>query len=119
GFDAVEPPVATDFAADAASIVEALGRGGHVVAHAQGAPAAMMAAVERPDLVASLVLVEPLLASLTAELPATAAYSQRVDDLYARAPGLDDADFMREFNALQASPAVGPQEPEARLAARA
>ncbi len=119
GFDAVDPPVATDFAADAESVVEALGSGGHVVAHAQGAPAAMMAAVERPDLVASLVLVEPLLASLTAELPATAAYSQRVDELYARAPELDDARFLREFNALLASPAVGTQEPEARRAARA
>ncbi|MBP2414115.1 pimeloyl-ACP methyl ester carboxylesterase [Arthrobacter stackebrandtii] len=119
GFDAVEPPVATDFAADAASIVAALGRGGHVVAHAQGAPAAMMAAVERPDLVASLVLIEPMLASLTAELPATAAYSQRVEELYARAPELDDAAFLREFNTLLAIPAGGSPESEARRAARA
>ena len=38
GFDAVEKPVATDFAADAGIVMEALGRGGHVVARTWSAP---------------------------------------------------------------------------------
>ena len=55
GFDAVAEPLESDFAADAAIVLASLWRttaaaqaGGHVVAHSQGAIAAMMAAVERP-----------------------------------------------------------------------
>ena len=71
---------APSFDGDAAIILRSLhddGRGasgGHVVAHAQGAVPAMLAAVERPDLVHSLTLVEPACLSLTADLPATAAH---------------------------------------------
>lgn len=119
GFDAVEPPLATDFAADAGIVIDALGRGGHVVAHGQGAVAAMMAAVERPDLVRSLTLVEPLLPSLTAELPATAAYAKRVDELFARAAERGDAEFLLEFNTLLAVTTPGAHESTARRAARA
>lgn len=79
---AAEPagPAGPSFAGDAAIILRSLqddGRGasgGHVVAHAQGAIPAMLAAVERPDLVQSLVLVEPACLSLTADLPATTAH---------------------------------------------
>lgn len=119
GFDAVEPPAATDFAADAGIVVDALDAGGHVVAHAQGAVAAMMAAVQRPDLVRSLTLVEPLLPSLTVEFPATAAYSKRVKELFARAPELGDAEFLLEFNTLLAVTSSGPHESTSRRAARA
>lgn len=119
GFDAVAPPAATDFAADAKIVIDALGRGGHVVAHAQGAVAAMMAAVQRPDLVRSLILIEPLLPSLTAELPATAAYSRRVEELFARSAVLGDAEFLMEFNTLLAITTVGTAEPVIRRAARA
>ncbi|MFJ6078452.1 alpha/beta fold hydrolase [Pseudarthrobacter sp. NPDC092419] len=70
---------------DAAIILRALqddggASGGHVVAHAQGAIPAMLAAVERPDLVHSLVLVEPACLSLTADLPATAAHRAQFRD---------------------------------------
>ncbi|MEV8182861.1 alpha/beta hydrolase [Specibacter sp. NPDC078692] len=119
GFDAVAPPAATDFAADAKIVIDALGRGGHVVAHAQGAVAAMMAAVQRPDLVRSLILIEPLLPSLTAELPATAAYSRRVQELFARSEVLGDAEFLMEFNTLLAITTAGTAEPVIRRAARA
>ncbi|WP_343317624.1 alpha/beta hydrolase [Arthrobacter sp. TMP15] len=100
GFDAVEFPVAGDFAADARIVIDALGRGGHLVAHAQGAVAAMMAAVERPDLIRSLVLVEPALLSLTAELPATTAYRELVEPLFARSAELTDTAFSAEFRRL-------------------
>lgn len=119
GFDAVAPVTATDFAADAKIVIDALGHGGHVVAHAQGAVAAMMAAVQRPDLVTSLVLIEPLLPSLTAELPASAAYSARVAELFARSGELGDAEFLMEFNTLLAVTTAGAAEPVARRAARA
>ncbi|NVM94785.1 alpha/beta fold hydrolase [Arthrobacter wenxiniae] len=111
GFDAVEPPVPTDFAADARIVIGALGDGGHVVAHAQGAIAAVMAAVERPELVRSLVLLEPALLSLTAELPATAAYREHLEPLFARSASLTDTAFSAEFRRLTASmtgPGGGP-----------
>jgi pimeloyl-ACP methyl ester carboxylesterase len=73
------------------------GSGGHVVAHAQGAIAAMMAAVQRPDLVFSLTLVEPACLSLTAELPATAAHVALMRPLFEVRHQLGDEDFQREF----------------------
>lgn len=103
GFDPVAEPLPTDFAADAATVLRALaddGRGaagGHVVAHSQGAISAMMAAVERPDLVQSLTLVEPACFSLTAELPATAAHRALLQPLFDVRHQLSDEDFHREF----------------------
>lgn len=103
GFDAIAEPVESDFAADAAIVLGALaddGRGqagGHVVAHSQGAIAAMMAAVERPDLVRSLTLVEPACLSLTAELPATAAHRALMQPLFDVRHHLGDDDFQREY----------------------
>ena len=103
GFDPVAEPVESSFAADTAIVLGSLandGRGatgGHIVAHAQGAIAAMMAAVERPDLVYSLTLVEPACLSLTAELPATAAHISLMQPLFEVRHQLSDEDFQREF----------------------
>lgn len=97
GFDPVADPLPTDFAADQRIVTEALGSGGHLVAASQGAVSAMMAAVERPDLVRSLVLAEPACLSLTEALPATAAHRARVEPLFARASELTDEEFNREF----------------------
>lgn len=97
GFDPVAAPLRTDFEADRQIVEEALGRGGHLVAASQGAVSAMMLAVERPDLVRSLVLAEPACLSLTKELPATAAHRERVEPLFMRAAELTDEDFSREF----------------------
>jgi pimeloyl-ACP methyl ester carboxylesterase len=103
GFDAAAEPLESDFAADTAIVLAALaddGRGetgGHVVAHSQGAIAAMMAAVEQPRLVHSLTLVEPACLSLTAELPATAAYRDLMQPLFDVRRHLSDEDFQREF----------------------
>jgi pimeloyl-ACP methyl ester carboxylesterase len=103
GFDPVAEPVESSFAADTAIVLRSLandGRGaagGHVVAHSQGAISAMMAAVERPDLVYSLTLVEPACLSLTAELPATAAHRELMQPLFDVRHQLGDEDFQREF----------------------
>ena len=103
GYDPIAEPLETDFAADAAIVLRALAddggseAGGHVVAHSQGAIAAMMAAVERPDLVHSLTLVEPACLSLTAELPATAAHRALMQPLFEVRHHLSDEDFHREF----------------------
>jgi pimeloyl-ACP methyl ester carboxylesterase len=122
GFDAVADPLESDFALDAAIVLGALGddgrgeAGGHVVAHSQGAIAAMMAAVERPDLVQSLTLVEPACLSLTAELPATAAHRDLMQPLFDVRQHLGDDDFQAEYirRAFAVSgPADGPGAPAA------
>jgi pimeloyl-ACP methyl ester carboxylesterase len=103
GYDPVAEPVESSFEEDAGIVLRSLaddGRGaagGHVVAHSQGAVAAMMAAVERPDLVFSLTLVEPACLSLTAELPATAAHISLMQPLFEARHQMSDQDFQREF----------------------
>ena len=103
GYDPVAEPLESSFEEDARIVLRSLaddGRGaagGHVVAHSQGAVAAMMAAVERPDLVFSLTLVEPACLSLTAELPATAAHISLMQPLFDARHQMSDQDFQREF----------------------
>src|SRR5215217_1601863 len=103
GYDPVAEPVESSFEEDARIVLRSLaddGRGaagGHVVAHSQGAVGAMMAAVERPDLVFSLTLVEPACLSLTAELPATAAHISLMQPLFDARHQMTDQDFQREF----------------------
>lgn len=103
GYDRAAEPVESSFEEDTAIVLRSLaddGRGaagGHIVAHAQGAIPAMMAAVERPDLVFSLTLVEPACLSLTAELPATAAHIGLMQPLFDVRHQMSDQDFQREF----------------------
>ncbi|BCW84698.1 hypothetical protein NicSoilE8_23710 [Arthrobacter sp. NicSoilE8] len=114
-------PLESDISADVAILVDALADsgGGHVVAHEQGAISAMLAAVERPDLVFSLSLVEPACLSLTAELPATASHRALMQPLFDVRSQLGDADYEREyFRRAYAAEAGGLQTPEARRSAR-
>jgi pimeloyl-ACP methyl ester carboxylesterase len=97
GFDAEAEPLATDHDRDQEIVAEALGAGGHVVAHAEGAVPAMLLAVERPDLVGSLTLIEPACLSLTAGLPATKAHIDLMAPLVAERHAMSDGDFLREF----------------------
>ena len=125
GFDPVAEPVESSFAEDTAIVLRSLaddGRGaagGHIVAHSQGAISAMMAAVERPDLVYSLTLVEPACLSLTAELPATAAHRELMQPLFDVRHQLADEDFQREFiRRVYAADLEEPATQEEKRAAR-
>ena len=125
GFDSVAEPVESSFAEDTAIVLRSLGddgrgaAGGHVVAHSQGAISAMMAAVERPDLVYSLTLVEPACLSLTAELPATAAHRELMQPLFDVRHQLSDEDFQREFvRRVYAADLQEPATQEERRSAR-
>ncbi|PNI09938.1 hypothetical protein CXX84_00130 [Arthrobacter sp. AFG7.2] len=125
GFDPVAEPVESSFAEDAAIVLRSLAgvdrgmAGGHVVAHSQGAIAAIMAAVERPDLVRSLTLVEPSCLSLTAELPATAAHIELMKPLFDVRHQLSDQDFQREFvRRMFAGDSKEPATPEEQRQAR-
>lgn len=94
------PPAPTDHRADAGAVLAALGAGGHVVAHAEGAISAMMAAVEAPDRVWSLTLCEPAVFSLTRDLPATSAHRSHLAALFGNAPNLSDSDYAAEYRRL-------------------
>jgi pimeloyl-ACP methyl ester carboxylesterase len=130
GFDPVAEPLEQDVHADASIILDALGAvltgpggssaGGHLVAHSQGAVPAMLVAVEHPELVRSLVLVEPACLSLTAELPATAAYRALMEPLFAARHQMADEEYEREFRRRTASVAssLQPNEDPARGARR-
>ncbi|NKX55316.1 alpha/beta hydrolase [Arthrobacter mobilis] len=119
GFDPQAEPLPTDFDADMRIVLENLGTGGHVVAHAEGAVAAMMAAVERPDLVRSLALFEPACLSLTADLPVTTTYRERRGPLFAARDRLDDEQYSREFSRVLFGLEAGPlQTGPDRVAAR-
>ncbi|MBG6182563.1 pimeloyl-ACP methyl ester carboxylesterase [Arthrobacter sp. CAN_A214] len=119
GFDADAEPLPTDHAEDQRIITEALGSGGHLVAHSQGAVSAMLTAVERPDLIRSLTLVEPACLSLTADLPATAAHIDLVAPLFARQDTLTDEEFLQRFVRLtSSSEAEPPTTSDARRNAR-
>jgi len=121
GFDAMAEPMESNVAADVAILINALvdSRGGHIVAHEQGAISAMLAAVERPDLVHSLCLVEPSCLSLTAELPATASYRALMEPLFDVRNQLNDADYQREFYRRAFSAETGGLDTlEARRSAR-
>lgn len=121
GFDALAEPVESSVAADVAILINALSDsgGGHVVAHEQGAISAMLAAVERPELVHSLTLVEPACLSLTADLPATASHRALMEPLFEVRHQLNDADYHREFfrRAFSAETS-GLETAEARRSAR-
>ncbi len=121
GFDPVAEPVESDVAADIGIVVASLvdSGGGHVVAHEQGAISAMLAAIERPDLVHSLTLVEPASLSLTAELPATTFHRSLMEPLFDVRKQLKDADYEREyFRRAFSAEASGLDTPEARRSAR-
>lgn len=108
GFDAQLPPSVSSPEADTQILIQALGQGGFVVAHDQGAISAMMAAVERPDLVKALVLIEPTVPSLTSDLPATLAYREHLEPLFARRSQMAVNEFASEYVRITGAPASRP-----------
>lgn len=98
GFDALMPPVPENPQVDAQLVLDALSpEGGVVVAHEAGAVAAMLAALSRPDLVKSLVLIEPLVPSLTAELLASSAFRESLSAAYSAGDTLSDEEFAKRL----------------------
>lgn len=120
GYDAVAEPQAPNLEADVGIIREALGDGGHLVAHAAGAVPAMLAALRDPGSVSTLILCEPAVFSLTRDLPATAAHRELLQPLFDMAPNLTDEDYEREFvRRVSSSDTVGTADGAAsRSAAR-
>jgi pimeloyl-ACP methyl ester carboxylesterase len=85
GFGASPPTERIDAAVDAAAVVDAMSAPTHVVGHSHGAVVALLVAAARPDLVRSLVVVEPPLVRL---LPTMSAMPSSEIDQGAKAMGM-------------------------------
>ncbi|MFN8147583.1 MAG: alpha/beta hydrolase [Candidatus Nanopelagicales bacterium] len=103
GYVAAGPPVEGEVGwpvdvPDLVALLEDLG-GAHVVGHSYGGVDALMVAGERPELVRSLVVVEPPVYDLAddAEVSALAA---RIGEVFERGPGLSPDEFYAQWAAL-------------------
>lgn len=90
-------------APDLERLMEAAG-GAHLVGHSYGGVVVATAASHRPELVRSLVLVEPALSQAAADHPAIAARMQRERSLFARAQTMDAREFTIEWMAGLGAP---------------
>lgn len=100
GFGDDETPVRTDMAAEVAQILDAATKASdaaHVVAHSYGAIAATRAAMERPEEVRSLVLIEPTLFSLARGQDAVEAHIAAVGPVFAASEEVDAGEYARRF----------------------
>ena len=78
--------------------------GAHLVGHSYGGVVVAAAASRRPDLVRSLVLVEPALSQAAADHPAIAARMDRERAVFARAHAMDAGAFTIEWMASMGAP---------------
>lgn len=86
---------------DAERIIDTLGGRGHVVGHSYGAVTAMLAAQRRPDLLRSLVLLEPACFDLARGARHVEKHISAMAPVFALAddPGVDGREFLTRFAA--------------------
>ena len=83
---------------DLIALLEEVG-GANLVGHSYGGVDCLLAAGKRPDLVRSLVVIEPNLLDLVAHQPGPAAVVARLHALYSGAPGMTTSEFVAGFAA--------------------
>ncbi len=103
GYVASGPPVEGEVGwpvdvPDLVALLEDLG-GAHLVGHSYGGVDALIVAGERPELVRSLVVVEPPVYGL-AEDPAVDALAARIGEVFARGPQLSPEEFYGQWASL-------------------
>lgn len=119
GYGSRENPCPTDFSGDVSRVLAALGDRGHIVAHSYGAIAAIMAAQERPEAVASLVLLEPACMSLARGGPNVEAHVAALSPVLDRAAESSDVAYETAFVTALGAPVSGERvTKESRLRAR-
>jgi pimeloyl-ACP methyl ester carboxylesterase len=97
GTPAQEPVSVADQAGDAAALLAHLGvKRAHVVGHSYGGLIALQLALDRPDIVASLCLLEPNLLAV----PSAAAFNAEVRPAFAAYRAGDAADAVARFLAV-------------------
>lgn len=103
GYDSAAPPPAghltlADHAAHCAAVLEDIGIGqAHVLAHSSGSLIGLQLAVDRPDLVRSMVLVEPAVAPALLPPEVAAGFGQFARSVMATAVGGDLAGAFDTF----------------------
>jgi pimeloyl-ACP methyl ester carboxylesterase len=110
GFPPNPPVDRVDFEADAALVSGLLTDGDHVVGHSYGGVVSMLAVALRPDVVASLTVIEPPATRVAAGNPAVDAFAEHGRALYAAGAHDDPETFLRRFLAAVGS-ALDPPSP--------
>jgi pimeloyl-ACP methyl ester carboxylesterase len=95
GFGASPANGRVDFARDAEDVAELLGDGAHLVGHSYGGVASLLAAARRPDVVRSLLLIEPPAFGI---VRGNAAVEELIANISAAAASTDDpAEYRMRF----------------------
>jgi len=96
GFPPGPPVERVDFQDDAVLVTELLGPGDHLVGHSYGGVICLLAAAARPDLLGSLVLLEPPVTRVALDVPAVEQFARRGAELWTSGPRDPEA-FLRAF----------------------
>jgi pimeloyl-ACP methyl ester carboxylesterase len=100
------------FEHDAVDIAHLLAGGAHLVGFSYGGLGCLLAAAQRPEVVTSLTLIEPVVFELALSHPAVAEMAQRLKALTAAVPELTAAEFDGRFDAAlsgQEAPEIIPE----------
>jgi len=104
------PAADPDFEVDGHDVAGLLGEGAHLVGHSYGGVASLLAAVERPQAIRSLTVIEPPAFSVAPQHPAVQELLARVRTVYERDRELTPEQFGAAFRA-----ALGFDRPPAEL----
>ena len=121
GFPPNPPVDRVDFEDDAELVARELRPGDHLVGHSYGGVISLLAAAARPELLASLTVIEPPATGVAPDDPAVAAFAARGAELYASGRTDDPEVFLRQFLAAVGSSydPPSPLPPELEQGARA
>ncbi|MEP6641285.1 MAG: alpha/beta hydrolase [Gaiellales bacterium] len=86
-----------DFESDAADIAELLDRPTHLLGHSYGGIVCMLAAVQRPEAVRSLTVIEPPLFGVAMDDPAVALMVERIGAHVDASGGISEEEYLRGF----------------------
>lgn len=103
GFPPNPPAARVDFETDAGLVGELLRDGDHLVGHSYGGVIALLAAARRPDVLASLTVIEPPASRIAAGNPEVDAFAAGGEALYASAAANDPEVYLRAFLAAVGS----------------
>lgn len=87
-----------DWQLDAQAVLRLLGSGGHLVGHSYGAVVALVAVCMRPDLVRSLVVIEPLAVGIARGDPAADRFEAALRPVFEAAAGMTAREFREAWS---------------------
>src|SRR5262245_52667777 len=124
GFPPNPPVDRVDFEADAVLVAGLLEAGDHLVGHSYGGVISPLAAAARPDVLASLTVIEPPATRVAAGNPVVDAFAAQGEEVYASGATVSPESFLRRFlaaggAAFDPPPPLPPQPPELEQGAEA